>query len=77
MNISGAKMVLKYQNNLIKIPSTENTNYALLKFCNKKFKKIIVSTGTATFREIKKIGKIINKKISYITLHIKLSLFGN
>ncbi len=68
MNISGAKMVLKYQNNLIKIPSTENTNYALLKFCNKKFKKIIVSTGTATFKEIKKIGKIINKK-KLVILH--------
>ena len=62
MNIKGAKTVLKFQNNLIKIPSTENTNYELLKFCNTKFKRIIVSTGTATFKEIKKIGKHINKK---------------
>lgn len=68
MNVKGAKMVLNFQNNLIKIPSTENSNYELLKFCNKKFKKIIVSTGTATFNEIKKIGKLIDKK-KLVILH--------
>ena len=39
----------------------ENTNYELLKFCNKYFNKIIVSTGTAKFLEILKLKKIIDK----------------
>ena len=61
VNIIGAKIVLKHQNDIIKIPSMENTNYELLKFCNKNFKKILVSTGTAKFSEILKLKKMINK----------------
>ena len=59
MNIDGAKFILKFQKNLIKIPSMEIANHELLKFCEKKFKKIIVSTGTATLGEIKILKKII------------------
>jgi N,N'-diacetyllegionaminate synthase len=62
MNIAGAKMVLRHQNNMIKIPSMENTNYELLSFCNKNFKKILISTGTAKFSEILKLKKIVSKK---------------
>lgn len=62
VNKDGAKMVLKFQNDLIKIPSTENTNYELLEFCKKNFKEIIVSTGTATFKEIRFLEKIIDQK---------------
>lgn len=38
----------------IKIPSPENRNYNLLKFCSKKFDSIFLSTGAATIKEIKK-----------------------
>ena len=62
MNLDGAKIVSSIQNDLIKVPSMENTNYKLLKYCNKKFKKIMISTGTATFEEIKEIKKYINPK---------------
>ena len=68
MNVDGAKMILKLQKNIIKIPSMENTNYKLLSFCNKNFKKILVSTGTAKFSEIRKIKKYINKE-KLIILH--------
>lgn len=68
MNLDGAKIVSSIQNDLIKVPSMENTNYKLLKYCNKKFKKIMISTGTATFEEIKEIKKYINPK-KIIILH--------
>ena len=47
-----------YKNKLnqkeIKIGSGEITNYPLLKYISKKFKKIILSTGMANISEIKK-----------------------
>jgi len=61
-NIQGASLLSKVQTDFVKIPSAEIRNLELIKFCNKKFKKILVSTGTSTFNEIKKIINIIPKK---------------
>ena len=48
------KLIKKLNLQEIKIPSPENRNSQLLKFCSKKFKKIYLSTGAATINEIKK-----------------------
>ena len=61
-----------YKKNLnkseIKIGSGEITNYPLLKFISKKFRKIILSTGMADIGEIKNAIKIINKKKNDISI---------
>jgi len=57
-NIPGAKKVLKIHNEIIKVPSTESRNVELIKFCNRYFKKILISTGTSTEKEILKSKKI-------------------
>ena len=51
-NTMGAQEALKINNDIIKIPSTESRNVELLKFCNKNFKKVLVSTGTSTEKEM-------------------------
>lgn len=57
-------------NNEIKIGSGEITNYPLLKFISKNFKKIILSTGMANIQEIKNAMRILNKKKNdVIVLH--------
>ncbi len=52
--------------NDIKIPSPENRNKSLLKFCSKKFKTIYFSTGAAKINEIKKSYDVIKKNKTYI-----------
>lgn len=52
----------KLNYNEIKVGSGEITNYPLLKFISKNFKKIILSTGMANIQEIKNAMRIINKK---------------
>lgn len=46
----------------IKIPSPENRNRNLLKFCSNKFDTIYLSTGAATINEIKKSYNIVKRK---------------
>ena len=46
----------------IKIPSGEILSYDLLDFISRQSKKIIISTGMATFGEIKECMKILNNK---------------
>lgn len=50
----------------IKIPSPENRNTKLLKFCSQKFDKIFLSTGAATINEITKSYKLIRNKNIYL-----------
>ena len=62
----------------IKIPSGETNNYPLLKLIGKFSKKIILSTGMTTTKEISQCLKIlikngIKKKYFNITLHFRLS----
>lgn len=61
-SIDDAKLHLKVSNDIVKIPSMESRNKKLIIFCAKKFKKIILSTGTSSLNEIKKIVKLIPKK---------------
>lgn len=52
--------------NEIKIPSPENRNRSLLKFCANKFKIIYLSTGAATIDEIKKSFRLLKNKKTHI-----------
>ncbi len=67
-NLEGALLLSKVQRNFVKIASSEIRNLELIKYCNKKFKKILVSTGTSTFDEVKKVIDIIPKK-KLVILH--------
>ncbi len=50
----------------IKIPSPENRNKDLLKFCSKKFNTIFLSTGAASIHEIKNSYKILKRNKTHI-----------
>lgn len=55
--------------NTIKIPSPENRNKDLIKFCDSKYKNILLSTGAASIDEIKKSFKLFQKKNNVILLN--------
>ena len=59
-------LISKLNLKVIKIPSPENRNKELLKFCSKKFDKIFLSTGAATINEISKSYKLIKNKETYL-----------
>lgn len=67
-NIKDYESIKKCRFKKIKIPSHEVHNLKLIKFCVKRFKEIIISTGAAKWSEIKKITKIkgFKKKISLL-----------
>ncbi len=66
-NANDYELLKSFKLNSIKIPSPENRNSQLLKFCDKKFKKIFFSTGAASIAEIKKsIALIKNKKKTHV-----------
>lgn len=76
-DIKSAKFLSNLKMDFAKIPSGEITNYSLIDFVSKKFKKIILSTGASTIDEIKQALKIIkknkvNKKYIYL-LHCNSS----
>tara|TARA_B100001057_G_C22799282_1_gene930876 strand:- start:538 stop:1344 length:807 start_codon:yes stop_codon:yes gene_type:complete len=50
----------------IKIPSPENRNKSLLKFCAKKFKTIYLSTGAAKIAEIRRSYNFLKKRKTHI-----------
>ena len=63
------KFLLKNKIDFIKIPSGEITNLPLLKFIRSKKKKILLSTGASTLKEIKDALKILaSKKKGNITI---------
>ena len=51
-SIPDAKLLLDLNCEIVKIPSFESRNHELIGFCDRKFKTIIMSTGTSTFDEI-------------------------
>ena len=51
-SVEDAKFLKGLNLNVVKVPSFEVTNKALLDFCDKNFGELIVSTGTATQKEI-------------------------
>tara|TARA_Y100000590_G_scaffold446053_1_gene579226 strand:- start:3902 stop:4723 length:822 start_codon:yes stop_codon:yes gene_type:complete len=66
-NHHDVKWLKKLNLKIIKIPSPEINNIELLKAVNGIFKHVIVSTGAATWTEIKKVKKIITKsKITFL-----------
>jgi len=54
-SIEDADLLSKIETDYVKIASTESRNYDLLEHVNDMFDNIIVSVGTATFGEVKKI----------------------
>ena len=63
------KLLEKYKLDYIKIPSGEITNYPLLKKISNLKKKVLLSTGMATYKEIKQALKIFKNKKNVIILH--------
>lgn len=62
-------LLKKYKLDYIKIPSGEITNYPFLKKISKLKKKVLLSTGMATLKEIKQAIKVLGKKKDIIILH--------
>lgn len=56
------ELLKKYKLDYIKVPSGEITNYPLLKQISKLKKKVLLSTGMATVKEIKQAIKVLRKK---------------
>ena len=61
-------MLQKYDLDFVKIPSGEITNYPFLKKISILKKKILLSTGMATMREIKDALKVLGKAKNNITI---------
>lgn len=62
------RLLKKYKLDYIKIPSGEITNYPLLKKISKLRKKVLLSTGMATVKEIKQALKVLGKRKKDITI---------
>ncbi len=60
-DINSIKFYSKFKPDFYKIPSGEITNLPLLEFLGKKNKKLLLSTGMATFKEIKVAKNILVK----------------
>ena len=57
-----AQLLKKLSCTEVKIPSFECTNYELITYCINNFKRVIISTGTASKEEIIKLSKIIDQE---------------
>ena len=60
-DLESAKFLLKFKMDYAKIPSGEITNFPLIKFLAKNYKKIILSTGMSNLKEINWAIKILIK----------------
>ena len=67
-DIDNLKFLLKNKIDFIKIPSGEITNLPLLKYIKKQKKKILLSTGASTLKEVEQAIKVLNKKKKDITV---------
>jgi len=68
-NINDVSMLRKINKSIIKIPSHEIHNRDLIKKCLINFDKVLISTGAAKWREIKKIVNMKNYKSKAIMMH--------
>lgn len=68
-NADDYDILKSFKLNSIKIPSPENRNTSLIQFCDRKFKKIFLSTGAARISEIKKSLSLIKNKKKTHVLH--------
>ena len=62
------ELLNKFNLDFIKIPSGEITNFPLLKIISKLKKKILLSTGMASIKEIEKALKVLKRKKKEITI---------
>ena len=60
-SIKDATMLAEIETDYVKIASTESRNYELLEYVNDVFDNVIVSVGTTTFDEVKKIFDYVDK----------------
>ena len=67
-DIGNLKFLLKQKTDFIKIPSGEITNLPLLEYIKKQKKKIILSTGASTLKEVDDALKVLNKNKKNITV---------
>ena len=67
-DIDNLKFLLKNKIDFIKIPSGEITNLPLLTYIKNKKKKILLSTGASTFKEVDKALKVLCKNKKDITI---------
>ncbi len=67
-DIDNLKFLIKQNIEIIKIPSGEITNLPLLSYISKINKRIFLSTGASTIKDIKKAFKILKKKKKKITI---------
>jgi len=65
-SIEDAKVLIKVGVKEVKIPSFESRNTELLKFCDKHFESIFMSTGTSTIDEISLSITNLNKSKLYL-----------
>lgn len=68
-NAKDVQMLKKINSNIIKVPSHEIHNIDLIKKCLENFKLVLISTGAAKWKEIKKITKLKNYKKKAIMMH--------
>ena len=59
-SVEDAKFLKELNLSIVKIPSFEVSNKALLEFCDNNFEELIVSTGTATKEEIDDLKDLID-----------------
>tara|TARA_R100000008_G_scaffold24041_1_gene12947 strand:+ start:2813 stop:3616 length:804 start_codon:yes stop_codon:yes gene_type:complete len=52
-SIEDAKLLKQVVTDYVKIPSFESRNKELINYCNKNFDKLLISTGTSTWDEIR------------------------
>jgi len=67
-DVDNLKFLLKNKIDFIKIPSGEITNLPLLEYIKKINKKILLSTGASTLKEVKAAIKVLNRKKKNITI---------
>lgn len=65
-SIEDAKLLTGVETDMVKIASAESRNIELLEFCDENFDRMIISTGTSTFDEIRNSLSYINN--SEVTL---------
>jgi len=69
-SVKDAELINKLNCDSIKIPSFEVNNFKLLDYCKNNFKRIFISTGTATKEEILKVKDFfINWEGKLIVMH--------
>ena len=65
-SIPDAKLLLELGCKEVKIPSFESRNHDLIKYCNKHFNTIFMSTGTSTMKEIQERCNLITSSNLYL-----------